>query len=96
MTFFMVLKTVSTHLGFDVFSCQTLSDDVDAFWVSQDMGSALRTVHQGLDAADQRRVDLGFDRLVVHGLEEVKDAGEAILLQEARHKTAEGQGKQLI
>lgn len=41
------------HLGFDVFSGQTLCDDVDALAVSQDVSSALRVVHQSFDATNQ-------------------------------------------
>lgn len=54
------------YLGFDVFSDQTLSDDVDALTVTQDVGSALGVVHQRFNAADQRRVNLRLGALVIH------------------------------
>lgn len=84
----MGLKFLALHLGFDVFGCETLSDYVDALGVSQDVSSALRAVHQGLQAADQRRVDLRLGRLVVHRLQEVQDAGEAVQLDEPGHEAA--------
>ncbi|TNN82673.1 hypothetical protein EYF80_007191 [Liparis tanakae] len=59
------------HLGLDVLRGQALGDDVDALGVREDVGAALRVVHQSLDAADQRRVDLRFCGLVVHALQEV-------------------------
>lgn len=46
------------HFSLDVFCGQALGDDVDALRVREDMGAALRVVHQSLDAADQRCVDL--------------------------------------
>lgn len=46
------------HLGLDVLRGQALSNDVDALGVREDVGAALRVVHQSFDAADQRRVDL--------------------------------------
>ena len=63
------------HLGLDILSGQALGDDVDALCVGEHMGAALGVVHQGLDAADQRRVDLGLGGVVVHALQEVQDAG---------------------
>lgn len=59
------------HLGLDVLRGQALSDDVDALWVREDVGAALRVVHQSFDAADQRRVDLRLCGLIVHALQEV-------------------------
>lgn len=86
----MGLKVSALHLGFDVFSCETLCDDVDALGVSQDVSSALRAVHQSLEAANQRRVDLRLRRLIVHRLKEVQDAGETVQLNEPGHEaTAE-------
>lgn len=41
------------YLGFDIFRAQTLSDDVDALRVAQDVRSAQRVVHQRFDAANQ-------------------------------------------
>lgn len=43
----------AAHLGFDVFSDETLCDNINALAVTQDMSSALRVVHQSFDAADQ-------------------------------------------
>lgn len=74
------------HLGFNVLRGQALSDDVDALWVREDVGSALRVVHQSFDAADQGRVDLRFRGLVVHGLQEVQDARQAIQVNETSHE----------
>lgn len=76
------------HLGFDVLRGQALGDDVDALGVGEDVGAALRVVHQGFDAADQGRVDLGFGGLVVHGLQEVQDARQAIQVDESSHEPA--------
>lgn len=74
------------HLGLDVLCGQALGDDVDALRVREDVGAALRVVHQGFDAADQRRVDLRFRGLVVHALQEVQDARQAIQVDETSHK----------
>lgn len=74
------------HLGFDVLRGQALSDDVDALWMRQDVGTALRVVHQSFDAADQGCVDLRFCGLVVHGLQEVQDARQAIQVDETSHE----------
>ena len=46
------------HLSLNVFCGQALSDDVDALGVRQDVGTALRVVHQSFDATNQRCVDL--------------------------------------
>lgn len=78
----------ASHLGLDVLCRQALRDDVDALRVFQDVTSALRVVHQSFQAADHRRVDLGLGRLVVHGLEEVQDARQAVQVQEPGHKPA--------
>lgn len=61
-------KTIALrgYLGFNVLCAQTLSDDVDALTVTQDMGPALRVVHQRFDAADQRGVKLRLCADVVH------------------------------
>lgn len=74
------------HLGFDVLRGQALGDDVDALRVGEHVGAALRVVHQSFDAADQGRVDLGFCGLVVHGLQEVQDARQAIQVDESSHE----------
>lgn len=74
------------HLGLDVLSGQALGDDVDALRVRQHMGTALRVVHQCLDAADERGVDLRLRRLVVHRLQEVQDARQTVQIDEPRHK----------
>lgn len=74
------------HLCLDVFCRQALSYDVDALGVREDMGAALRVVHQSFDAANQRRVDLRLRGLVVHALQEVQDTCEAIQVNEACHK----------
>lgn len=60
------VMTRCCYLGFDVFGGQTLSNDVDALAVAQDVGSALGVVHQRFNAADQRRVNLRLGALVVH------------------------------
>lgn len=78
-----------THLGLNVFSGETLSDDNDALTVAQNMSSALGIIHQSLDAADEGGVQLRFGGVVVHGLEEVEDAGEAVQLDEACHEAEE-------
>lgn len=74
------------HLGLDVLCGQALSDDVDALWMREDVGTALRVVHQSFDAADQGRVDLWFGGLIVHGLQEVQDARQAIQVDETSHE----------
>lgn len=74
------------HLCLDVLGAQTLGDGVDALGVGQHMGTALRIVHQGLNAANDRCVDPTLRRLVVHAVQEVKEAGEAVQLDEARDK----------
>ncbi len=74
------------HFGLDVFSGQALSDDVDAFWMCEHMGTSLRVVHQGFNAADQRGVDLRFGGLIVHRFQEVQDARQSIEVYEACHK----------
>lgn len=74
------------YLGFDVFSGQTLSDDVDALTVTQDVGSALGVVHQRFDAADQRRVNLRLRALVVHRLQKIQDARQAVQVDESCDK----------
>lgn len=79
------------HLGLDVLRHQALSDDVDALAVSQDVSSALGVVHQGLDAADQRRVHLRLAGVVVHGAEEAQDAGQAVQIDEPRHKPVQSE-----
>jgi len=40
------------HFGLDVLRPQALRDGVDALRVGEDVGAALRVVHQRLDAAD--------------------------------------------
>lgn len=45
------------HFGLDVLRPQALRDGVDALRVGQDVGAALRVVHQGFDAADDGGVD---------------------------------------
>ena len=50
------------------------------------MSSALRVVHQGLDAANDRGVDAALGRLVVTAAQEVEEAGEAVQLDEACDK----------
>ncbi len=74
------------HLGLDVLRGQALSDDVDALGVREDVGAALRVVHQSFDAADQRRVDLRFCGLVVHALQEVQDARQAVQVDKTGHE----------
>lgn len=74
------------HLGLDVLRGQALGDDVDALRVGEDVGAALRVVHQGFDAADQGCVDLRFCGLVVHGLQEVEDARQPVQVDEASHE----------
>lgn len=74
------------HFGLDILCPQALWDGVDALWVSQHVSTALRVVHQGLDTADDRRVDPALWRLVVHAAQEVEEAGEAIQFNEARNK----------
>lgn len=74
------------HLGLDVLCGQALGYDVDALRVREDVGAALRVVHQGFDAADQRRVDLRFCGLVVHALQEVQDARQAIQVDKTGHE----------
>lgn len=81
------------YLGFDVFSGETLCNDINALAVAQDMSSALRIVHQGFDAADQRGVDLRLCGLIVHQLEEVQYTRQAVQLNESCHK-AEGDESQ--
>ena len=73
-------------LGFDVLRGETLCDDINALAVTQHMSSALRAVHQSFDAADQRGVDLRVGRLVVHRLEEIQDARQAVQVDESSHK----------
>ena len=85
-------QTYSTHdfqhcdLRLNVFCGQALSNDVDAFRVSQDMGTALGVVHQSFDAANQRRVDLRFCGVVVHILQEVQDTRQAVQINKTSHK----------
>lgn len=67
-------RSPGVYLGSDVLSHQTLSDDVDALTVTQDMSPALRVVHQRFDTADQRRVNLRLCALVVHRLQKIQDA----------------------
>lgn len=74
------------HLSLNVFRGQALGDDVDALGVREDVGTPLRVVHQSLDAADQRRVDLRFCGVVVHALQEVQDARQAIQVDKTGHK----------
>lgn len=74
------------YLGLDVLCGQALSDNVDALGMRQDVGTALRVVHQRFDAADQRRVDLRLCCLVVHALQEVQDACQAIKVDKASHE----------
>lgn len=74
------------HLGLDVVLAQALGDGVDALRVGQDVRSALRVVHQRLDAADDGGVDAALRRLEVHALQEVQQTREAVQLDEARHK----------
>ncbi len=50
------------------------------------MGTSLRVVHQGFNAADQRGVDLRFGGLIVHRFQEVQDARQSIEVYEACHK----------
>lgn len=76
----------NSHFGLDVLGGQALSDDVDAFWMSEHMGTSLRVVHQGFNAADQWGVDLRFGGLVVHCFQEVQDARQSIEVYEACHK----------
>lgn len=71
------------HFGLDVLRGQALRNDVDALGVGEDVGAALRVVHQSFDAADQGRVDLRFGRLVVHALQEVQDTRQAVQVDEA-------------
>lgn len=78
------------HFGLDVFRPQALRDGVDALRVGQDVGAALRVVHQGLDAADDGGVDAALGRLVVHAAQEVEEAGEAVQLDEARDEPGAG------
>lgn len=74
------------HFGLDVLRPEALRDGVDALRVGEDVRSALRVVHQGLDAADDGGVDAALRRLVVHAAQEVEEAGEAVQLDEARDK----------
>lgn len=74
------------HFGLDVLSCQALGNDVDALCVGEHVGAALGVIHQGLDAANQGRVDLGLSGLIVHALQEVQDAGQTVQVDEPRHK----------
>lgn len=74
------------HFGLDVLRRQALGDDVDALRVREDVGASLGVVHQRLDAADQRRVYLRFGGLIVHALQEVQDARQAVQVDEAGHK----------
>lgn len=74
------------HLGLDVLCGQALSDNVDALGMREDMGAALRVVHQRFDAADERRVDLRLCCLVVHALQEVQDARQAVKVDKASHE----------
>lgn len=53
----------------------------------------LRVVHEGFDAANERRVDLRLGRLIVHGAQEVEDAGQPIEVYEACHKPAKVKSK---
>lgn len=76
------------HFGADVLGAEALSDDVDALGMSEDVGAALRVVHQSLEAADQRGVDLRLARIVLHVLQEVQQTRQAVLIDEAGHKTA--------
>lgn len=77
------------HFGAYVLGLEALSDNVDARGVSEDVGAALSVVHQSLDAADQRGVDLRLARLVLHVLQEVQQTRQTVLIDEAGHKTAE-------
>lgn len=79
------------YLGFDVFSGQTLSNDVDALTVTQDVGSAMRVVHQRFDAADQWRVNLRLGAVVVHRLQKIQDARQAVQVDESCDKPANTQ-----
>lgn len=80
------------HLCLDVLGAQTLGDGVDALGVGQHMGTALRVVHQGFNAADDRCVDPTLRRLIVHAVQEVEEAGEAVQLDEACDKPEVGGG----
>lgn len=81
------------HFGLDVVLPQALGDGIDALRVGQHMGSTLRVVHQGLDAADDRGVHAALRRLVVHAPQEIEQAGEAVELNEARHKPGRWRGE---
>lgn len=74
------------HLCLNVFCGQALGDDVDALGVSEDVGAALRVVHQSFDAADERRVDLWFCGVIVHAFQEVQDTRQAIQINKSSHK----------
>lgn len=50
------------------------------------MSTALRVVHQGLDAANNGGVYAALRRLIVHAAQEVEEAGEAIQLNKACDK----------
>lgn len=74
------------NFGLDVLRPQALWDGVDALWMSQHVRTALRVVHQGLDAADDGGVDAALWRLVVHAAQEVEEAGKAVQFDEACDK----------
>lgn len=74
------------HFGLEVLCPEALWDGIDALRVGQDMRTALRVVHQCLDAPDDGGVDAALWRLVVHAAQEVEEAGEAVQLDETRNK----------
>lgn len=76
------------HLCFNVLCAQTLSDHINTLRVSQDMGPALRVVHQCLYTANEGGMYPRLRGLVVHRLQEVENTGQAIQIDEPGYKPA--------
>lgn len=55
-----------SHFGLDVVLVEALGDSVDALRVGQYMGSALRVIHQGFDAAYNGGMYAAFWSFIVH------------------------------
>ena len=65
-------------LGLDGGRGETLPDDFDGVGMREDVGSAVRVVHQGLNAADGRVVDGRHAQLRTHRRQQVEETVQTL------------------